>query len=106
MKLRIVVLLLAITYLSSCQKDSLAPYATQSLNSQNPAVVAGTTTQGTSKPNTNEYIDIQLAADSVNTDATMIVFKPNAKTTYVNTEDAIYFQGLGAVSLASLSSDN
>jgi hypothetical protein len=90
--------------LSSCVKDSI-------VDSPNPGAMPGivspnaqiTNNQPT---NTFEYINLQLAQDAVNTDAILINFKPGSSTAYDKNEDAIYFQGFGNVSLASLSSDN
>ncbi|MBS1526685.1 MAG: hypothetical protein JST19_13595 [Bacteroidetes bacterium] len=53
-----------------------------------------------------EYLRLQLALDTMNTDGIIINFNSGAKTTYNPTEDAIYRVGTGKVSLASLSSDN
>jgi hypothetical protein len=54
----------------------------------------------------NGYLRLALAKDSINTDNTVINFKPTAKAVYVRNEDAPYLTGFGVVSLASMSSDN
>ncbi|MGZ3750139.1 MAG: T9SS type A sorting domain-containing protein, partial [Mucilaginibacter sp.] len=53
----------------------------------------------------NQSLRLQLAQDSVNTDDLLIRFSNNASATYDPEVDAPYKQGYGAVSLASLSSD-
>ncbi len=54
----------------------------------------------------NQFLRLQLALDSVNTDDMLISFNDKAKTSFNIAEDAPYRQGNGKVSLASLSSDN
>lgn len=53
-----------------------------------------------------QYIHLQLALDSINTDGTIIEFNANAKATFDPKEDAHYRIGTGKLSLSSLSSDN
>lgn len=53
-----------------------------------------------------QYIHLQLALDSVNTDDIIVRFANNAVTTYNPVVDGLYKAGFGVVSLASLSSDN
>ena len=53
-----------------------------------------------------QYLRLQLAKDSVNTDETYIGFDPAAQTQYVINEDALYMQGMSDVSFSSISSDN
>jgi hypothetical protein len=91
-------------YLSSCVKGTLA-------DSPNPNSSPGIVNQNTPATNTQtttptQYLSLQLARDAVNTDETIIAFKPGANTAYVKNEDALYVQGNGMVSLSSLSSDN
>jgi hypothetical protein len=60
------------------------------------------------KPDTipdNGSIKILLSKDSINNDETMLVFNHKSSRAYVFNEDALYFQGLGQVSLASISND-
>ncbi|HJP62346.1 MAG TPA: T9SS type A sorting domain-containing protein, partial [Mucilaginibacter sp.] len=52
-----------------------------------------------------QSIRLQMVADSVNTDETLINFNANAKLQYNAMEDARYRVGTGKVSLASLSAD-
>ncbi|HEY4323578.1 MAG TPA: hypothetical protein VGN20_06315 [Mucilaginibacter sp.] len=116
MKSKILLLLSAVACLSSCTKDSLFPNINQSLNNKNtiaapsPAPVPPTTPTGAGQNptaiTTPGYLNIQLAQDANNVDGTIIGFKPNTTAAYVNSEDAIYFQGAGSVSLSSFSSDN
>lgn len=54
----------------------------------------------------NQYLRLQIAADSVNTDDIIIHFNSSATTAYNATVDAPYKQGYGTVSLASMSSDH
>jgi len=53
----------------------------------------------------NQYLRLQLAMDSVNTDDILLRFKSNVSTAYVPNLDAAYKTGFGVVSLSSLSSD-
>jgi hypothetical protein len=53
-----------------------------------------------------QYFKLQLAKDSINTDDIVIHFTRDASTAYSPTEDAPYKQGMGSVSLASISSNN
>ncbi|HVS90419.1 MAG TPA: T9SS type A sorting domain-containing protein [Mucilaginibacter sp.] len=53
-----------------------------------------------------QYLRLQLALDTMNTDGIIINFNSGASTVYKPQEDAIYRVGTGKVSLASLSSDN
>lgn len=63
-------------------------------------------TRAVEQASVNQYMRLQLAKDSVNTDDIIIHFNNNASTAFVKDEDAPYWSGMGAVSLASLSSDN
>ena len=107
MKQRIfALLLLTIAFLASCQKDSVAPVTPTSKVSQKTTTTTTVLNQDTANTAIKGYLRLQLAEDAVNTDAVLIDFNPAAKTTYVKNEDALTFQGFGAVSLSSLSSDN
>ena len=53
----------------------------------------------------NPYLSIELSADSINKDETLINFDESSNTAYNGNEDAPYFNGQGKVSLASESSD-
>jgi hypothetical protein len=53
-----------------------------------------------------QYLKLQLAKDSINTDDIVVHFTRDASTAYNPNEDAPYKQGMGAVSLASISSNN
>lgn len=53
-----------------------------------------------------QYMRLQLAMDTINTDGTIIEFNGSAATIFNPAEDAVYRAGTGKVSLASLSSDN
>lgn len=120
MKQRIFTLLLiALIYLSACQKDGVLPAVKpvdQAIN-QTPGLNhdSTTTTQSPATPAfqgvvTNiikgAYLRLQMAQNPVNTDEIIISFDPNASVNYVRTEDASTLQGFGQVSLSSLSSDN
>ncbi|MDB5135222.1 MAG: C-terminal target protein [Mucilaginibacter sp.] len=62
------------------------------------------------KPDNNtadsQYLRLQLAKDSINTDDILVRFNSSAKTEFDINFDANYKQGSGAVSLSSLSSDH
>ena len=53
-----------------------------------------------------QYLRLQLAKDTINTDDMLIRFTSNASTTYSPGIDAPYKQGFGQVSISSLSSDH
>jgi hypothetical protein len=106
-------ILLSSIYLSSCQKNSVAPEIKPSQTDQKATVTPitlnqgdGTSSNDTSLNNINGSLKVQLTKDTINTDNIFISFNPAAKTIYVPGEDAPSFQGFGHVSLASLSSDN
>jgi hypothetical protein len=106
-------ILLSSIYLSSCQKNSVAPEIKPSQTDHKATVTPITLNQGGSTPgkdtslnNVNGSLRVQLTKDSINTDNIFISFNPIAKTIYVPGEDAPSFQGFGQLSLASLSSDN
>ena len=50
-------------------------------------------------------LKLKLVKDSTNCDETTFLFDHAASLSYTPAEDAIYFQGFGAVSLSSISSD-
>jgi trimeric autotransporter adhesin len=54
----------------------------------------------------NQYLRLQLAKDTINTDDILIRFNHDACTAYDPSEDARYLPGFGVVSLSSLSSDH
>jgi trimeric autotransporter adhesin len=56
--------------------------------------------------NTNPYLRLQMAMDTVNTDDILISFNSIAVTTYNPGMDAPYKNGFGKVSLSSISSDH
>ena len=56
--------------------------------------------------NNEQYLRLQLATDTINTDGTIIRFNDNTKRSFDAMEDAVYRAGTGKVSLSSLSSDN
>jgi hypothetical protein len=60
----------------------------------------------TNNNNTNPYLRLQIAADSINTDDTYIGFDAAAKTQYTPGLDAKYLPGFGQVKIASFSSDS
>jgi hypothetical protein len=53
-----------------------------------------------------QYLRLQLAKDSINTDDMIVGFNDKTKSGFDVKEDALYRIGSGAVSLASFSSDN
>jgi hypothetical protein len=117
MKKFFTLLLITATCLSACKKENVDDQIQQYLASkQTTSVTTGTasatstTITGTTYTGITAVIPgsfrIKLAKDSVNTDNTLINFITTAKPTYSALEDAVYFTGFGAVSLASLSSNN
>jgi len=50
-------------------------------------------------------LKVKIQMDSLSTDETMLIFSHIASNMYINTQDAAYFPGSGAVSLSSLTSD-
>ena len=55
---------------------------------------------------TLQYLRLQMAADTVNTDDMVVRFDNTASADYVPNEDAPYRQGFGEVSICSISSNN
>ncbi|MDB5017830.1 MAG: hypothetical protein JWQ84_2662 [Mucilaginibacter sp.] len=106
-------LLLTGIYLSSCQKDTtVKPQTSATLNSQTSTVAtpalnhASTSSVATPAVDTVKgYMRVQLAASATSTDNILIDFNPASSAAFVKTEDAVYLQGFGAVSLSSLTSD-
>ncbi|HJP62504.1 MAG TPA: T9SS type A sorting domain-containing protein, partial [Mucilaginibacter sp.] len=97
----------------------------QASNSSNPQLIfnetAKVTTQNTglflfmntkgnnakaNSGNNNQYLRLQLAKDSINTDDIYVGFNNSYKSEYIFNEDAEYKTGSGVVSLASFSADN
>ncbi|MDF2430852.1 MAG: hypothetical protein JWP44_483 [Mucilaginibacter sp.] len=106
-------LLLTGLYLSSCQKDTtVKPQTSATLNSQATTVatpaLSHTTTSNVTTPAVDTvkgYMRVQLAASATSTDNILVAFNPASSAAFVKSEDAIYLQGFGAVSLSSLTSD-
>lgn len=93
--------LAAICCFSACQKEKVT---TQ--NGQLTRSLVPTTINDAGSSSTAYYLRVQLAKDSIAKDDILINFKQDASPAYVINEDSRYFPGNGAVSLASLSSDN
>jgi hypothetical protein len=55
---------------------------------------------------TDRHLRLQLSKDSINKDETVIVLNAAASTAYVQSEDALYLQGSGVLSLSNMSGDN
>lgn len=101
------ILLLTVTGLAACKKDSVKPTVTQTnVNRKVVTTITGLNAADTVSENVTGYIRLQLAQDSVNTDNILIDFKPNSSTAFVVNEDAPTLKGFGLVSLSSLSSDS
>lgn len=100
-----ILLSLLLLSLAACQKNekvtpTVAPI-TSTTTTTTPTPTAAV------KPDTipdQAAFKIQLFKDSINTDETMFIFSHTSKTSYTN-NDAVYFQGFGQESLASISSD-
>ncbi|MDF2431616.1 MAG: trimeric autotransporter adhesin, partial [Mucilaginibacter sp.] len=56
--------------------------------------------------NSVQYLRLNLAADTINKEETIIRFENGASDSYVENEDSSYLQSLGQVSLSSMSADN
>ena len=54
----------------------------------------------------NQYIRLQLAKDSINSDESIIRFDKSSTTAFNPINDAMYRTGTGAVSISTISSDN
>jgi len=94
--------LAAIFCLSACQKEAVTPQNGQLSRS----LVAVTADGAGTSSSAGYYLRVQLAKDSISKDDALINFKQAASPAYVINEDSRYFPGTGAVSLASLSSDD
>jgi len=98
--------------LFSCKKTSVKPstdgteVSTPSTNTNSTTSQTGSTGSDVPETSVTGFLRFKLAKDSINTDGILISFNPTAKPTYVPGEDAPSLRGFGAVSLASLSSDN
>jgi len=111
MKQRITgILVIALLYLSSCQKEaSVNPFVATTQGTQQlptTTITLNQDTTGSKVDSTKGFISIKMAKDSVNYDGLMISFNPNSVAAYSGAEDARYFQGFGMVSFSSFSSDN
>src|ERR1700744_2864201 len=102
MKKLLTILAVSGVLLSACHKDYIAPASTPGLKTGNPGGGIGLTVNDTTKG----YIRVQMAMNATATDDILIEFNPKATSTYSGAQDARTFQGMGAVSLSSLSSDN
>ena len=74
-----------------------------------PTLPTGSTLLLSTKPVSNnifQYVRLELAADSVNKEETVVRFNSSAKNDYVVNEDSQYFVGAGQVSLSTMSADN
>jgi len=104
---RIYILSLAAIFgLSACQKEAVSPQNGQLSRSLIPGSVSTTTNDAGLSTSASSFLRLQLAKDSIFKDDILINFKQDASAAYVVNEDSRYFPGNGAVSLASLSSDN
>ncbi|MDB5007217.1 MAG: hypothetical protein JWP45_1610 [Mucilaginibacter sp.] len=56
--------------------------------------------------NTIQYLRLNLAADTINKEETIVCFEKGASDNYVENEDSGYMTGMGLVSLSSMSADN
>jgi hypothetical protein len=99
-------LLLTVIYFTSCQKNTVTPATTQDTTTKKTVTTVPASTQDTVSYNVKGYLRVQLANYGNSSDAILIAFNPTAKSIFVKSEDAPTFQGFGAVSLSSLSSDN
>lgn len=88
------ILLLLTVILAGCQKETIHPVLPK-INTQ-PLAQAPVA-----------YVRIQMYVEGMNTDATLIVFKPTAQAAYLKNEDAIYFfSPWSLANFTSLSSDH
>ena len=106
--------LFAGVFLSSCQKETITPQASNTKTTVSTPVTtatATTTAQLTQSvapavDTVKGFLRVQLAKDAANTDNILINFNPGASPADVVNEDAPYLKGMGVVNLSSLSSDN
>jgi len=74
-----------------------------------PTQTTGSTLLLSTQPVTNnvlQYLRLELDADSVNKEETIVRFNSSAKNEYVVNEDSQYFIGNGEVGLSTMSTDN
>ncbi|MBS1523087.1 MAG: hypothetical protein JST50_18950 [Bacteroidetes bacterium] len=101
----------SIAYLSSCQKDvSVAPESktqtsTTAVTPTGGSLAPGNTANTDTVVNITGFIKLELKKDTVNKDNIVIYFTPKSSSNYVPGEDAPFFQGFGAESITSISSD-
>ena len=111
MKKLIYLLVIVSVAWTSCQKDvSVAPEANTPTNTTAVTPTTGSLTPGNTSVtdtilNVTGFIKLELKKDTVNKTNIVIYFTPQAKASYVPSEDAIYFQGFGQETLTSLSSN-
>jgi len=98
-------LALAALCFSACQKDAVSPVS-QPTDGTKKVSSKGLNQDSVIVDTTKGYLHVQLAKDLTTYDNVLINFDPHSKTAFNVTEDARTFQGFGAVSLSSLSSDN
>jgi hypothetical protein len=105
MKKILTVLVFAGLGFSSCRKDAVTPGTTQANQKSTQSVTPPTTPVAVANDTTKGYLRVQLAMNATSTDDILIDFSPSASAKYSGSQDARTFQGMGAVSLSSLSSD-
>lgn len=92
--------------MAGCQKENVAPDSTPTKANPKSSPSTNLNQDTISNDTTRGYLRLQLAKDAVNADNILLEFSPAAKCSYSGSEDARTFQGMGQVSLSSLSSDN
>jgi hypothetical protein len=95
-----ILIIFTIIFLASCKKDiQIIPKLTKKTTSSSVAVVNTDTIPD------HAAFKIKLVKDSINSDETMVIFNKTSKLGYSAAEDALYLQGYGQESLASISND-
>ena len=104
--------LLSLLAFSACKKEEKilpkTPVTTPVVTSVKPDTTHSTPTVPAVKPDTipdQGIFKIKLVQDSTNYDEAMFVFNHAANANFDANEDAAYFAGYGAVTLASISND-
>lgn len=104
-RLTFTLFVVAITSLTSCQKDIVAPANQQTSGSQKISTAFKALSHYAINTSVTGSLRVVLEKDTINNDDILIMFDPATSPAYVFNEDASYFPGYGLVGLSSLSSD-
>lgn len=96
------IILLFVLVAFACQKEAKVSPINKSIKASNIVILPKPAAD--TMPD-NAAFRLRVAQDSANYDETILVFNHSDLPTFEQGKDAVYFQGFGLVSLASMSSD-